>query len=296
MRNNQKEKEKDTEGAEPFAPPQPATTGAPRQISPLEIQQKEFRYARFGGYKMRDVDEFLDRVTEAMSAVVAENERLRTGGAPAPPVLGTPDLDDVGRQADEIIQRARDEAERIVADGRARAASLGAAAGVAAAAGGTEEERAAINAFLAREKEFLQSLAGLVQGHAGSVKEMAKAARTRGVAPAATSTPPAPHTCRGAPGRVAGAPPSRLGPRRLPRRRRPSLCHGPRSPCGWRSPPPRRFDVKAGTTRPASPVTVPCASCSGVRSRNATPGYGDGGRAIRTVTTTGWPSISASWR
>ena len=104
-------------------------------------------------------------------------------------MLGTPDLDDVGRQADEIIQRAREEAERIVADGRARAASLGAAAGVAAAAGGTEEERAAINAFLAREKEFLQSLAGLVQGHAGSVKEMAKAARTRGVAPAPPSAP-----------------------------------------------------------------------------------------------------------
>lgn len=227
MRNNQREtqreKEKDTEAAEPFAPPQLAASGPPRQISPLEIQQKEFRYARFGGYKMRDVDEFLDRVTEAMSAVVAENERLRSGGTPAPPVLGTPDLDDVGRQADEIIQRARDEAERIVADGRARAASLGAAAGIAAAGSGTEEERAAINAFLAREKEFLQSLAGLVQGHAGSVKEMAKAARTRGVAPAPPSAPtptsapaaPAPPAARQAP-TAAPTPPAPARPSAAP--------------------------------------------------------------------------------
>jgi DivIVA domain-containing protein len=194
MRNNQKAKEKDMDGAEPFAPPQPATTGgAPKAISPLEIQQKEFRYARFGGYKMRDVDEFLDRVTEGMSAVVTENERLRTGGSSAPPVVGTPDLEDVGRQADEIIQRARDEAERIVADARARVQTAGAATGVAAVAdGGSEEERAAVNAFLAKEKEFLQSLAGLVQGHAGSVKEMAKAARTRGIAPAATVSPTPP--------------------------------------------------------------------------------------------------------
>jgi DivIVA domain-containing protein len=201
MRN----KEKDTDGAEPFAPP-PGMSGTPKPISPLEIQQKEFRYARFGGYKMRDVDEFLDRVTEAMSAVVAENERLRAGVAPAPPVLGTPDLDDVGRQADEIIQRARDEASRIVAAARASALSVDAVAGATVDA--TEDERAAINAFLTREKEFLQSLAGLVQGHAGSVKEMAKAARTRGVTLSA-STPSAPRPAplaRSVPPRPAASP------------------------------------------------------------------------------------------
>ena len=275
MRNREKEKEKDTDGAEPFAPPS-RRPRAPKPISPLEIQQKEFRYARFGGYKMRDVDEFLDRVTEAMSAVVAENERLRTGGPSAPPVLGTPDLDDVGRQADEIIQRAREEAERIVADARPRGhVRPGPASGGGQRA--TEEDRAAINAFLAREKEFLQSLAGLVQGHAGSVKEMAKAARTRGVAPAPPSAP-APTSAPAAP-----AGPARLGrPRPRPRRlrparrsaaarpaarRRPSRCRGPRSPCGWRSPPPRRRAAKVETTTDARPGTARCASCSGVRSR-----------------------------
>ena len=49
------------------------------RITPLDVQQKEFRVARFGaGYRMREVDEFLDQVTDAMSALVAENERLRT--------------------------------------------------------------------------------------------------------------------------------------------------------------------------------------------------------------------------
>jgi DivIVA domain-containing protein len=36
---------------------------APSRLSPADIQQKEFRVSRFGGYKMRDVDEFLDQIT-----------------------------------------------------------------------------------------------------------------------------------------------------------------------------------------------------------------------------------------
>jgi len=180
-----RKRQKDIEGQEPFAPSQPAPSSAAKPVTALDIQQKEFRYARFGGYKMRDVDEFLDRVTESMSAVVSENERLRAGGVSPSPVLGTPDLDDVGRQADEIIQRARDEAAKIVADARAQA---GAAVVVGGAGAATQSERAAINAFLAREKEFLQSLAGLVQDHAGAVKEMAKDARSRGAAPVSPAT------------------------------------------------------------------------------------------------------------
>ena len=77
--------------------------GAPRRVlTPADIQQKEFRVSRFGGYKMRDVDEFLDEITDSFSALSAEVERLRTRPG-APPVVGTPDLDDVTRQADEII-------------------------------------------------------------------------------------------------------------------------------------------------------------------------------------------------
>ena len=90
-------------------------------ITPMAIQGKEFRVRRFGGYRMQDVDEFLDELTEQVSAMQAEIERLRA--RPPSPVVGTPDLDDVGRQADEIIARARAEAARITAVARASAGS-----------------------------------------------------------------------------------------------------------------------------------------------------------------------------
>jgi DivIVA domain-containing protein len=149
------------------------TAGA--KITPLDIQQKEFRVSRFGGYRMRDVDEFLDQLTNVVSGLVDENARLRRQ-AGAAPVVGSPDLDDVARQADEIIQRARDEAARIAADARARAT---------APVAGTDEDRAAVKAFLNQERAFLQELAGLVQGHAETVKGMAKVARR----PEATDAP-----------------------------------------------------------------------------------------------------------
>jgi DivIVA domain-containing protein len=164
-------KKKDTTDTQMFssagAAPKPSATS--KAMSPLDIQQKEFRVSRFGGYKMRDVDEFLDQITDSLTAVLAENQRLRTN-AGVSPVVGTSDLQDVNRQADEIIRRAREEASSIVAEARDRATpSTPVASG--------EEDRAAIHAFLAREKEFLQGLAGLVQGHAEGVKGMAKAAR-----------------------------------------------------------------------------------------------------------------------
>ncbi|MDH4111261.1 MAG: DivIVA domain-containing protein [Actinomycetota bacterium] len=141
-------------------------------LTPIDVQQKEFRVSRFGGYKMRDVDEFLDQITDSFSALTAENERLRAGGAA--PVVGAPDLDDVSRQADEIIARARAEAARITGEARAAAGSAAVAGGSAASG---PQERAAVNAFITREREFLQSLAGLVQEHAETVKGMAKASR-----------------------------------------------------------------------------------------------------------------------
>lgn len=162
----------------------PARAGTPRMVTPLEIQQKEFAVSRFGGYRMKDVDEFLDVLTESAQAMLAENERLRRQAGTAAPILGAPDLDDVSRQADEIIQRARDEAARIVAEAKERAASMaGTSAASAAAQVTNEEERAAVNAFLAQEREFLQSLAALVQGHAESVKGMARRAREAPSAP-----------------------------------------------------------------------------------------------------------------
>jgi DivIVA domain-containing protein len=166
-------------GEASFSAPAP---GAPRIVTPIEIQQKEFRVSRMGGYRMRDVDEFLDELTGSVSSLVTENERLRRQ-AGAAPVVGSPDLDDVSRQADEIIQRARDEASRIVADAR------GSAAGGAIAPVSSDEDRAAVQAFLEREREFLRSLAELVQGHAEAVKGMVREARRPTPPPAPVAEP-----------------------------------------------------------------------------------------------------------
>ncbi|HEX6844977.1 MAG TPA: DivIVA domain-containing protein [Actinomycetota bacterium] len=157
----------------------------PVRLTPTEIQQKEFAVARLGGYRMRDVDEFLDELTATVGDLLAENERLRRQSGAAP-VVGSPDLDDVSRQADEIIQRARDEAAKIVATAKERAAT--AAGETAVAAGGAE--LAAVNAFLNQERDFLQSLAALVQDHAGSVKVMAKQARAAAPTPPQQDRPP----------------------------------------------------------------------------------------------------------
>jgi DivIVA domain-containing protein len=157
---------------------------APTTITPADIQQKEFRVSRFGGYRMRDVDEFLDQVTEAMTKLADENERVRSaGGLPVAPLpIGAPDLADTSRQADEIIARARAEAATIVQEAREKAMT---------AAGGptTDAGRAAVAAFLAQERDFLQQLASLVQGHAESVKGMAKASRGSNVPAPRTAGP-----------------------------------------------------------------------------------------------------------
>lgn len=160
---------------------QDPSTAAEPGIGPEDIQRQEFGVSRFGGYRMRDVDEFLDRLTASTEALVAENERLRAGGSP---IVGTSDLDEVNRQADEIVQRARDAAARIVAEAHETAADVPGGAAIAA----TPADKAAVDAFLTRERDFLQNLATLVQGHAESVKAMARKARQT-PAPAVAETP-----------------------------------------------------------------------------------------------------------
>jgi len=76
------------------------------RITPQEVQEKEFQVARFGaGYRMREVDEFLDQVTEALSALVAENERLLRGSADRVTPSVQPASDDADRAAVESFLR-----------------------------------------------------------------------------------------------------------------------------------------------------------------------------------------------
>ena len=123
-------------------------------ITPQEVQQKEFRVARFGaGYRMREVDEFLDQVTDAMSALAAENERLLRGSAEGIP-RANPPSDPPSRQASALS--AADDAGR-----------------------------AAVEAFLRRERGFLQDLGALVQTHAEELRSMVRDVRRDIGAPAA---------------------------------------------------------------------------------------------------------------
>lgn len=152
----------------------------PATITPADIQSKEFHVSRFGGYRMRDVDEYLDQITEAMSKLVEDNQRLRSSGGMTTQAIGAPDLADTSRQADEIIARARTEAATILQQ-------AGEQAIVGSSGEGVDAARAAVAPFLAQERDFLQKLATLVQGHAESVKGMAKAGRT--AKPAAAPAP-----------------------------------------------------------------------------------------------------------
>ena len=108
------------------------------RVSPLDVQQKEFHVTRVGiGYRMREVDEFLDQVTDTLSALIAENEQLRAASG-GPRAATAPDA------------RARDTATG---------------------------DRGAVDAFIQQEKGFLQDLGGLVQAHAEELRSMIRTAR-----------------------------------------------------------------------------------------------------------------------
>ena len=255
---------------------------APASVGPADIQQKEFRVSRFGGYRMRDVDEFLDQVTEAMTKLSEENQRLRSAtGLPVAPVplpMGAPDLEDTARQADEIIQRARAEAAVILQDAREQAA--GSAASLA-----TDEGRAAVAAFLSQEKDFLQQLASLVQGHAESVKGMARASRSAAKPGASAPEPAAPPdavaaAARRAPAatpalRTPGAAAGQRGRRSPPKRARRWRTRVRRSRSASKSRPrPRSRQARAMTRARRARAIGRCASCSGARNERGRPPHG----------------------
>ena len=267
-----RKKDKDAGDAQDF-------TGMPAStvVTPADIQSKEFSVSRFGGYRMRDVDEFLDQITESMTKLAEENERLRSAtGLPASPSIGAPDLADTSRQADEIIERARAEAAKIVKDARGQGAVAG------AVGAGTDAGRAAVAPFLVQERDFLQQLATLVQSHAESVKGMAKANRKKPAvavpppAPPSSSLPPSetPDSASPEPERPAAQAPTPDATQPMPPVR-PSP--EPPESSGRDTPPPIRVEepatasVGAAATRTTTPdrpraATGRSGSCSGARS------------------------------
>ena len=156
MARNKKEKKGQQQGFEPDGTPTRA------RLTPVEIQQKVFRLA-FRGYNERDVDQFLDNVTEDLAALHEENKRLREqlqegGGG------GT---DAAQRRAETIVREAREHAARLVEEAERR----GATGAVSAPTGPVPAS------FLVRERDFLQRMASLVQGHARALKEDARRGR-----------------------------------------------------------------------------------------------------------------------
>src|SRR4030095_7605760 len=85
----------------------------PRRITPVDIQQKEFRLA-MRGYHERDVDECLDEITEEVARLYAENKRLREeleSKAPGRFTTGSGTA-----EAEAALQQARDAAANILAE------------------------------------------------------------------------------------------------------------------------------------------------------------------------------------
>jgi cell division initiation protein len=137
----------------------------PGRLTPLDVQQKEFRVS-FRGYNEREVDEFLDKVTEEIQRYEAELMRVRTERATFDP--STLDID---AESQRILREARERADAIVREAEARAAGIPTASAT--------DTRAMVAPYLNREREFLQQLGTLVQGHAQTIKTMVEEARRR---------------------------------------------------------------------------------------------------------------------
>jgi cell division initiation protein len=176
------------------------------RLTPVDVQQQQFRRS-FRGYHEQEVDDFLDRITEDLSAYLDEQQRLRRqiGATPTSDVAGAGDAAEWAREAAELKARAQEEAAAIVREAHARAEAMireaetraqdtEAVSGASTPAPATGEPSVA--PFVTRERAFLQDLARLIQGHAEAVKEMVQAARAgsgnRPQRAEAPSLPPAP--------------------------------------------------------------------------------------------------------
>jgi len=156
-------------------------TAAPRRrLTPMEVQQQVFRRALLRGYNEQDVDDFLDEITQELTALLEEQRRLREqlGTGATLPLAGGPEVGEAQRMADDIVRRARDEAAEILRKARTGAASTG--------GGGTSS----LQPFLAQERVFLQDLSRLIQGHADTVRDMARARRQSSAPPKTSTSPP----------------------------------------------------------------------------------------------------------
>lgn len=144
-------------------------------LTPVDVQQVQFRLA-FRGYNEGDVDAFLDRITEELTARIEERGRLlRQVGTGGGGELDPSILADARSEADAIVAKARAEASEIVRAAMAEAATVRASAGDGMVA--PAEQRSALAPFLNMEREFLQNIGAVVQTHAEEIRSMVAALR-----------------------------------------------------------------------------------------------------------------------
>jgi DivIVA domain-containing protein len=74
-------------------------------LTASDVQAQEFRTG-LRGYNEKDVDAFLDRITEEFEKLTEENQRLRGGAS----LDGGTEIADAARAAEEIRSKARQEA------------------------------------------------------------------------------------------------------------------------------------------------------------------------------------------
>lgn len=197
MARKRKRKEPEAETSFSEAPVAAADDGRQR-LTPVDVQEKVFRLA-FRGYSERDVDEFLDRITEELAALHEENKRMREQLAEGGGSAGG--FEEAQQQAEAIVRQAREHAARLVEDAEARAAE-------GSMAGADELP----TSFLLRERQFLQQMAALIQDHARRLKEEARRARSApepSLEEQATPVPPPPPpqepSASGSPDQPAGS-------------------------------------------------------------------------------------------
>ncbi len=165
---------------------QEAPASADGRITPTDVQQVEFRLS-VRGYNERDVDAFLDRITEDLSGYLEELERLRAEATAAPASAAAPRSFDAAAseiEAERILGRAHEDAAAIVRQAEQQAAAIRAGAST-----GSGDVRAAVAPFLNTEREFLQGLGTLVQTHAEEIKQMVLALRSRAAEPEGAPRP-----------------------------------------------------------------------------------------------------------
>lgn len=155
-------------------------------LKPSQIREKEFAKTTMGGYKMSDVDGFLDEVVESYEQLYKENSELlkklrilvdnieeyrrkeQITGSTADETLSN-----ANKEAERILSQARLEAEQIVADAKDKSAQIGVSQAALDEIKSLREKEEKILANIRTESEkFRKSLLSMYTEHLTLIQSM----------------------------------------------------------------------------------------------------------------------------